>query len=162
MTRTFTYYLRFLTLLLCFSATALFAQDDTPADTADQPSVAEDQAPYPYPDFGADERSFQEELFNMLTTLGLFLFGLLALAWVFNRLKMARNLQMNESSNIQILERRVIAPKGVLYLIEVMGQVMIVSESPAGLQYLTTIPVKEGEEPSFQAVMQQQEATAGG
>lgn len=107
--------------------------------------------------------SFAEEFMNMLSTLGVFLLALLALAWMLRRVRQTRTEQINQNSLIKVIERRILAPKGILYLVEVEGQRMIISESPSGIHYLTSLPDSEGEavtpdrKSEFQQMMQAQE-----
>jgi flagellar biosynthetic protein FliO len=86
-----------------------------------------------------EDYDFVSEFIRMLSLLGIMIGVLLLLAWALKRIMNSRMEQMNESSNIRILERRALAPKSAVYLLEVEGTKMVVAESPAGIHHLTTI-----------------------
>jgi len=49
--------------------------------------------------------------------------------WIFKRLMRVRIHQGNMTKNIKILEKRIISPKSILYLIEIEGKRVLISES---------------------------------
>jgi len=96
------------------------------------------------------EYAFLSEFVRMLSILGMMIGALLLVAWVLKRIMHTRIQQMNATSTIHIIERRALAPKSALYLLEVEGQRMVVAESPAGIQHLTNL--KEEREEAHEMV----------
>jgi flagellar biogenesis protein FliO len=87
---------------------------------------------------------FFTELLNMASTLGLVLLGLLIITWLLKRTVSARVEQLNVTSAIKILERRSLAPKVAVYILEIWGTRLIVGETPAGLVRLGELPAEAG------------------
>lgn len=143
-----------LTLGSCFVFSPLSAQDETPSapSNLDQPVPGEPELPEEFRT-PAPEYNFTTEFTNMMSTLGLILVALLIMAYFVKRMKTVRTEQLNESSTIKILDQRTITPKGILYLVEVMGQLMVLSESPAGIQHVATLSGGSKDSPSFQEYM---------
>ena len=83
--------------------------------------------------------NFAEKEFPQIEYRGAFwkmIFALIAVLllggitlWSFKRLNRSRIYSSNMNKEIKILERRVLSPKSILYLIECDGKKMIVSES---------------------------------
>jgi flagellar biogenesis protein FliO len=88
----------------------------------------------------AGEYNFTKEFIKMLGALGILVAALLGFAFVFKKVIKNRTSMMDNSSNIRVLERRAIAPKLSVYIIDVAGTKIIVGESPAGLQRLGELP----------------------
>lgn len=82
---------------------------------------------------------FTSELVNMLTTLGIFIGALIALSWVLKKLMSQRVEQVNQHSNIKIVERRTLSPKSNIYLLDILGKTLVIAETPAGITHLSTI-----------------------
>ncbi|NGX52215.1 MAG: hypothetical protein KR126chlam5_00511 [Candidatus Anoxychlamydiales bacterium] len=80
-----------------------------------------------YPVFETTE--YKPAFFKML----LILIGLIALIfltfWIFRRLMKVRLTQANLTKNIKILEKRAISPKSLLYIVEIDGKKILISES---------------------------------
>lgn len=76
---------------------------------------------------------FFAELMNMLSTLGIILLALLIVAWITRRMLNTRLEQVNTTSSIKILERRSLAPRVTIYVLDISGARLIVGETPAGL-----------------------------
>lgn len=99
--------------------------------------VANEEAlPPPFQEQG----EFSSELWSLFTTLGLIIFFLILAAWALRRMMATRVQQLNESSAIKVLERRAIAPKLAIYLLEVAGQGIVISEASNGVKVLATLP----------------------
>ena len=75
----------------------------------------------------------------MLFTLGIMLAFLMLGAWLLKRVFNNRMMQVNKSSAIKVLERRNLAPKSAIYLVEICGQGLVIGETPAGLTRLGEI-----------------------
>lgn len=73
--------------------------------------------------------SFSVLLWKILSIL----FGIIVLAlvamWIFRKFSLGSFQNSNGQSNIKILERRAISPKSMLYLVEIGGQKLLISES---------------------------------
>lgn len=74
----------------------------------------------------------------VLTLAGLILFLLLS-AWALKRITGNRGGFFGSSKGIKILERKAISPKSALYLIEVQGKKVLISESQYEVRALTTL-----------------------
>ncbi len=100
--------------------------------------MTEDSATKIFAEFAAeaDGSHFFSQLMSMLSTLGLVVAGLLFLAWLLKRYATSKIEQVNESSDIKVLERRTISPKTTLYLVEVEGTAILMAESPNGTERL--------------------------
>lgn len=83
------------------------------------------------------EPEYKATFIKMLFTL----VGLIALIivtfWLFKRLIRAKMHQSNSNKIIQVIEKRTISPKTMLYLIEVEGERILVAES-----HLEVKPIK--------------------
>lgn len=86
------------------------------------------------------ETRFMSEFFYMLFILGIIVVMLYIGAWMFRRMLAQRNQQMNITSNIKIVEQRTLSPKSALYIIEVFGKSMLISESMNGVKFLSEVP----------------------
>lgn len=100
------------------------------------------------PQTKGDDR-FMTEFLNMLTTLGLVIAVILTLTWFLKRMLNTRIQQINEQSDIKILERRALTPKSTVYLLEIKGKGFIIAESHNGITSLGTIRVDSGEVAGF-------------
>lgn len=85
------------------------------------------------------ESHFYRDFMSMLTTLGLMVAGLLFLSWLLRKGMHTRVQQMNEASEIKILETRTLSQRSSVYLIEVEGQKLVVGESSTGINLLTKL-----------------------
>jgi flagellar biogenesis protein FliO len=77
---------------------------------------------------------------NMVVTLGFILILIFISVYVLKRLMRSRIQHLNRSTGIKILERRSLNSKASLYLIDVLGKGVVISESPAGIQVVTEFP----------------------
>ncbi len=92
------------------------------------------------------EFSFMDSFLNMLLTLGLVILLILIAGWALKRMVNVRVKQGNMGNGIKIRERRTIAPKATVYLLEIEGQGILVGESTAGLQRLGDVELKRSED----------------
>lgn len=84
--------------------------------------------------------NYGADLFKMLLTLG-FVLGLAFVSIIFLRRMMGQKMkQLNRANGIKILERRILNQKSSLYLIDVLGKGLVISESPSGIQLLAEFP----------------------
>jgi flagellar protein FliO/FliZ len=81
-----------------------------------------------------------EEVGMQLVYMFLCLIGLLVLAyfsvWFLKRLFQNRIARGNATQSIKILEKRMLSPKSVLYLVEVEGRKVLLAESHLEIQHL--------------------------
>ncbi len=91
------------------------------------------------------ESSFSSEIWGFSVTLGVILFFLVLAAWALKRMMASRVQILNESSRIKILERRNLAPKLAVYVLEVEGKGIVICETPTGVELLTTFKPDETE-----------------
>jgi flagellar biogenesis protein FliO len=92
-----------------------------------------------------EDYNFVTEFVRMISILGAMIGVLLLVAWGLKRVMNTRMEQINETSNIRIIERRALTPKANLYLLEVEGKKMVVAESPAGIHHLTNFETEREE-----------------
>lgn len=74
----------------------------------------------------------------MLTLFGLIVFIIISV-WMMRRLSHGRMKQMNSGRSIKILERRPLSAKSILYIIEVEGKKILVSESQFEVRTLSPV-----------------------
>jgi len=77
---------------------------------------------------------------NMLITLGFILVLICISVYVLKRMMRSRIQHLNKSTGIKILERRALNSKSSLYLIDVLGKGVLISESASGIQVVTEFP----------------------
>lgn len=98
------------------------------------PELREEETPT-----GGESR-FMSEFINMLFVLGLIVVLLYVGSWMFRRMLAQRTMQMNVTSKVKVLEQRPLSPKSALYVIEVYGKTMLISESLNGVKFLSELP----------------------
>jgi flagellar biogenesis protein FliO len=97
----------------------------------------------PLEDQGGGDR-FTSELINMVTTLGLILALMIGVVWLLKRTVNARMINVNTSSAIQVLDKRMLSNKATVYLLDVNGKGILVGESATGIARLDSdIPLEQ-------------------
>lgn len=86
-----------------------------------------------------------DEMLSTAATLGLIIAVILIIAWFLKRMVNTRMVQANETSNIQILERRILSPKTSLYLIEANEKTMLIAETHSGITFLSQVDQQKRE-----------------
>lgn len=86
------------------------------------------------------EDNFMREFVKMLMTLGAIITVLLLASYMIKRFTNTRIQQINESSDIKILERRAITAKTSIYLLDIKGKQIAIVESHNGLLLLPEVP----------------------
>ncbi len=76
---------------------------------------------------------------NMMLTLGCILVLVFVTVYFMKRMMRSRIHHLNSSTGIKILERRALNSKSSLYLIDVLGKGILISESPAGIHVVTEL-----------------------
>lgn len=79
---------------------------------------------------------FYQEFLHMLAVLGAMVFVLITAAWLLKKFVNNRTAQTNSINTIKILERRNISTKTAIYLIEIEGKRVALSESSNGAKLL--------------------------
>lgn len=119
----------FAILLFCISHTQppLCSLENTQAEVIEQPGLTHEDANDLLP--AAYQPEYKPAFFKMFFIL----FALLALVfltfWIFKNFTRIRLHQANQTKSIKIIEKRAISPKSLLYLIEIEGKKIVVSES---------------------------------
>lgn len=125
----------FATLFFCTQAKADPAIPQNPPEI---PSAIEEQ-PLATPEEHMEPVSYQGAFVKMMLTL----FGLIVLiiisVWMLRRLSQGRMKQMNSGRAIKILERRPLSAKSILYVIEIHGKKMLVSESQLEVRFISSV-----------------------
>lgn len=93
-------------------------------------------AQMPPADLGA---SALKMLLTFLVLIGL----LLATYWILKRIVQHRMQQKGASASIQIVEKRMLSPKTMLYLIEVEHKKILIAESQLEVKRLESLTVEE-------------------
>lgn len=78
---------------------------------------------------GLPSADYKKTFIKMMVSLGLLLLLLVTTLWAFKRMVRHRQKQANEEMLIKIIEKRVLSPKSMLYLIEIENRKILLSES---------------------------------
>ncbi|MBN2479579.1 MAG: flagellar biosynthetic protein FliO [Parachlamydiales bacterium] len=124
-------YLGMFLLIFCafFLKSTIYAENfDTSNIEAEQLLVKNDlndadfQASMPQVEF---KSTFMKMIFILTLLVALIFFTF----WIFRRLMKTKIEQANLTKNIKVIERRTLSPKSILYLIEIDGKKVLISES---------------------------------
>jgi len=96
--------------------------------------------------------SFGSQVVGMLFALSFVVGLVIAAAWLLKRLTSGKIRFGNHAHKIQIVERRPLSQKSSLYLIEVEGRRLVISDSPSGARTLCELGEK-GEKPPLAEVI---------
>ena len=86
-----------------------------------------------------EKYDFQSNFLYMLFILGLIVAFMFFTSHLLKKMMKARISQVNDSSQIKILETRQLSTKSHLYLVEVSSQKFIISESQTGACAITAL-----------------------
>ncbi len=125
-------------LLICG---AVQAQEEPPLDLIEETT--------------STDYNFKHEFVRMLLILGLIIGMVVATTWMFKRIGRGKMRTFNNSSAIQILERRAVSQKSFVYLLEVEGTKILVGDSPAGLHGLAVLSPLPEEKPEFSTILRE-------
>lgn len=111
--------------------------------------------------------SYLHDVVHMLITLMLLLFVVAGTLYLLKKLMRSRLRYLNRSTAIKILEKRALSQKSSLYLIDILGKGVVVSESQGHIQLICEFPKEvdittlmeetqscEPAKPSFKEMMQ--------
>ena len=88
------------------------------------------------------------EFVNMIITLMIVVALIFISVIVLKKVMRSRMHHINRGARIKIIERRPINQKASLYLVDIAGKIVMIGESPAGLNLITELPdMKIEEEP---------------
>lgn len=97
----------------------------------------------PFPDEFSQKMSDTLTYENIFIKTVLALIGLLLIIflgiWVLKKLSGSRTRQMNMLKMVKVLEKRPISPKSILYLVEVAGRKVLISESQLEVRMITQL-----------------------
>jgi flagellar biogenesis protein FliO len=112
--------------------------DTTPASPMPAPVAPGQEVPAPLPSSNDMTNSYESAFVRMLVTLlGLILLVFLTF-WVLRRMGKGK-FKMGSSRHINVIERRAVSPKTMLYIIEIGDKKVLISESQVEVRALTTI-----------------------
>ena len=90
------------------------------------------------------EFNYWQQFFRMMFILGLILGVVLLIAWILKSYLNKRIKHVNTQNRIKVLERRNLSQKSMLFLVEVEGKKMVVSDSQSGgVQFLMHLGEEE-------------------
>jgi len=130
---------KFFIILLFFLSFTSILKAEEKIDLQNETFISqniEDQEPLPAPEF---KSAFFKMIFMLLALVALIFFTF----YLFRRFSKVKMHQINLTKNIKILEKRPISPKTMLYLIEVNGKKILISESNLEVRQLKDLEIKE-------------------
>jgi flagellar biogenesis protein FliO len=131
-------------ILVLFLAAFMPLMSDAPAQPApaESPPVVQTTVESAMP----STPSYEGTVTKMVLTL----VGLIALViltvWVLRRLSQGRLRHLNSQRSIKIVEKRVLSPKSMLYVVEVGGQKLLISESQVEVRALSPLADQQDQE----------------
>ncbi len=113
--------------LICLQNTVYSKESNNVVITEESPLTEDDiQDSSPYPTYQPQYKPSFLKMFLILVALLALIF---LTFWIFKRLMRVRLLHANHTKSIKILEKRAISPKSILYLVEIEGKKVVISES---------------------------------
>lgn len=119
---------RILLILLAFFTTTLSGSD---AGSKPMAPIEEEAMP--------PVESYGYTFFKMIVTLVVLVGLVIVTLWLLRRLSGGRLRGQNQMRAIKILERRPLSPKSMLYLVEVEGKQVLISESQLEVSFITEL-----------------------
>jgi flagellar biogenesis protein FliO len=102
------------------------------------PTQAVPETPAPTPSAEEMTHSYENAFLRMIITLLALLVLVFATFWILRRLSGGK-FKLGSSRSINVLEKRVLSPKSILYIVEVGGKKILISESQAEVRALARI-----------------------
>ena len=152
--------MRLIALILFFHTSSLLAVTEvsSPAiESVEQGRKAPDFTPpkdlsgptFPAEDFinnpPPENNKFLVEFVKMSATLGLVIALILIVAWFLKRIVNTRLEQGNNTSSINVIEKRAISQKTMVYLLDVEGKGIVLAEGHNGVTFLGNFRVQDEE-----------------
>lgn len=126
--------------------TGAFPSDSNPTEAIEAPFSPTEEDFFKAKDhIDKEADNFTSKFFNMLFVLTLLIGFMILASWMLKRMARSRVDQLNTASEIKVLETRHLSPKATIYLLDVMGQGLVIAESHIGISHLTTISLRETE-----------------
>ncbi len=104
---------------------------------SDAPAKSSGQLPTPLPSSTEVTNSYEGAFIRMLVTLLGILFLVFATFWILRRLGAGR-FKMGSGHLINILEKRPLSPKSMLYIVEIGNKKVLIAESQVEVRALTS------------------------
>ncbi len=134
--------------ILLFSGACVADKKETPPPPTEQVAPAESatppaheesaQAPTPLPSPTEITTSYEGAFIRMLVTLLGLLVLVFATFWILRRLGKGK-FKLGSGRTINIIEKRALSPKSVLYIVEIGNKKVLISESQLEVRALTCI-----------------------
>lgn len=128
MKKLFLFSLFSISILFAKDRTTTYFQDDSKNLITAQENIESESKVTPIQN-PLPTQNYQKAFYRMFGLM-IGIIALIALTfWLMRKFMHAKIRQANESKSIKILEKRIISPKSVLYLIEAEGKKVLISES---------------------------------
>lgn len=102
------------------------------------------------PEASGQSYNYFEEFVNMMITLAMLLGLAIITLMVVKKVMRSKLRHAQANVAIKILEKRALNPKASLYLVEILGKAVVISESPQGIQLITEIPAEVNHQAPFE------------
>lgn len=99
-----------------------------------------------FPSFLLADESMEKELHfsNQLVEMAASLIGIVGIAivilFIIKKFLLNKPLSFNSDRSIKIIEKKVLGPKSILYMIQVQNNQFLISDSPSGARLIAQIP----------------------
>jgi flagellar biogenesis protein FliO len=145
--------MRLLTILALLCSSVSYAEDKQPPATqqttpapakpepakpAPLPEPSKDLLPPPLPSSSEMTNSYEGAFVRMLVTLLGLVFLVFATFWILRRLGKGK-FSMGAGKTIAVMEKKSLSPKTMLYIVEIEGKRVLISESQVEVRALTTV-----------------------
>lgn len=131
----------FVFFLMCCAACSLFAES-TPAIEQSSPQLPSEEIP-PLPSSEQMTREYEGSFLRVLgSVIGLILLIVFTF-WVLKRLGKGNFGKLGSSKSIQIVERRPLSPKTILFLVQLGNKRILLSESQLEIRALSSVELLE-------------------
>jgi flagellar protein FliO/FliZ len=116
------------------------SEESAPALPTPSPEPSESPAPEPHPLPSSKEMttSYESAFVRMLVTIIGLVFLVFATLWILRRLGKGK-FKMGSSRTINVLERKALSPKSMLYIVEIGNKKVLISESQLEVRTLTSL-----------------------
>lgn len=129
--------LKCLLVFLC-TAFSLYAEEPTPPKPTPVPPV-ETHLEMPPPEIPDAPISYEGAFVRMMLTVAGLIILIFLTVWLLRKLSQGRFGSGLSQKSIKILERRALSPKSVLYLVDIDGKRVVISESQYEVRRITTL-----------------------
>ncbi|NGX61578.1 MAG: hypothetical protein K940chlam9_01065 [Chlamydiae bacterium] len=99
--------------------------------------------------------NYMADFFHMLLTLGFIIVLIVITVFFLKKMMRSRMHALNKTTGIKILEKRSLNTKSSLYLVDILGKGVVISESPAGIHIVTELPEDMNVELSLQQLQEE-------